>query len=344
MNVTPKGKTIGICAAAAVFLYTSGLMVILTPVPLLYVSIAYGRRSGVSALVIAASAVALIYYYTIPVALSGAGGMSLPVPVLGLAGFLSGEVLAFMGVGYFLFFAAIAMTIHHGVIRKWKLMRLGGTAVAAGISVILCVSLFLAMFGSDEVAAGMRSYVLYVLNHVIELNSAAGASGTQMGFLAERGDAIAAFVMRIVPALVFVYTFLTVFLSLLIGKRILMRYRSVTRMPSITGFRLPDNFVWPVIGCGLLFFLNHYLLQVVMFEFLAANGLIVLLSLFFFQGMAVVVFMLRGVRPAIFRTIAYVMIILFFQSVSLVIIAIGLADIWVNFRLRTWRLGHNESN
>ncbi len=99
-------------------------------------------------------------------------------------------------------------------------------------------------------------------------------------------------------------------------------------------FRMPDGFVWFIIASGLAFFADHYLLHAGWLKTVGLNGLIAFGAIYFFQGLAVVSFYLGRVRMKFVRIAAYMSIIIFFQSMGLVLVGLGLADVWLHFRDR----------
>ena len=64
---------------------------------------------------------------------------------------------------------------------------------------------------------------------------------------------------------------------------------------------------------------------------IALNGLIVLMMIYFFQGIAIVSFFFEKKQvPRFARVMLYALLVL--QEVLLVVIAIGFIDVWANFR------------
>jgi uncharacterized protein YybS (DUF2232 family) len=85
--------------------------------------------------------------------------------------------------------------------------------------------------------------------------------------------------------------------------------------------------VWGVIGCGLIM-----LFPAAGIRLIGVNGLLVLLTIYFIQGIAIVSFYFEKKRlPRTIRVILYTMIA-FQQLLLLIIICIGLFDMWINFR------------
>lgn len=336
MALTPKTKAVGVAAAIAVLLYNSGLFVILTPVPLLYIHIVRGRREALWTAAIAFFVVASIYAFAF-------SDMPLPIPAAGLAGFFSKDFLVLLGVGYFVFFSAIALAMGYGVEARWNLFKLGVSALMACMSVFLCLAVLSWLLGIEGIQAGARNFMAYLIDDIVRLNREAGTIGIHTEILTDSGGAIARFILRIMPALIFVFALLVIVINFLVSRRIIRRECLFERTYDVSGFRLPDSLMWVVIGSGIAFFVDHYAIRIGWLETIAVNGLIAILALYFFQGMAVIVYALRNVRMPILRTAAYVLIILFFQTISVMIVALGLVDVWMNFRLKKWRVHHNRA-
>ena len=92
-------------------------------------------------------------------------------------------------------------------------------------------------------------------------------------------------------------------------------------------WRAPELLVWGVIGCGLII-----LLPATGIRLIGVNGLLVLLTIYFIQGIAIVSFFFEKKKlPRVVRVVLYTMIALQ-QLFLLVIICIGLFDMWINFR------------
>jgi uncharacterized protein YybS (DUF2232 family) len=92
-------------------------------------------------------------------------------------------------------------------------------------------------------------------------------------------------------------------------------------------WKAPDSLVWVLIGCGGLLMLPGSTLKII-----GVNGLLVLLMIYFFQGIAIVSFFFEKKQfPRLLRIFFYSLIAIQ-QIVLLVVIGLGLFDIWLNFR------------
>lgn len=336
-------KSIFIATALAVVLYVSGFFVILTPLPLLYVAFWRGRQAFALSSVFAAAVIVLMYALMLGNVGASKVGSYLPLPMIDFARLLPHAVVGIFGVGYFLYFAAIGAVLSDGMGKGWSILRLGGLSIFAGMFVLACTAgLSVAMDSGGGLVSEFRGYIGFVLNEVIEINKAAGAGSTYLDLISDKSEAIAGFTVRILPALAFVYTLIAAAANFFVGRRILRNRVTATDRQMFSKFRLPDYLVWPVIASGAAFFATKYLAESALVEVLAINGLVAFLALYFFQGMAIIAFMLKRVKTAFMRTLAYILIIMFFQSASVVIVMLGIADVWVNFRMRLARFSNSN--
>ena len=344
MNSTMRAKTVLAGAAIAILLYFSGLLVVLTPLPFLYVLLTQGRRQGVYAFCLAGIAVIALYTLAAP-AWSvdiASGGSYIPMPWLALASFIPLGSIQVMGVGYFLFFFAIAWALAEGSWRKLDIIRWCGMAALAALAVVAAMAFVIFVLGmGQELVNGFTEYSSFVMGEMAKMSESAG--NQQFVFLAERKEELSRFFLSITPSIIFVFTLISVVLNLLVGRRFMRRRRSFHHIHNVARFRLPDFLIWGVIAGGLFFFADRYVFRAGFFDALSINVLIILGSLYFFQGLAVIVYYLQGLRFPLMKTMAYLVIIFFFQSLSVFIVALGIADVWVNFRMRRWRTRHQNS-
>ncbi len=345
MISTTQTKAIFASAAVAILLYFSGLLVVLTPLPLLYALLTQGRRSGFYAFGLSLFAVLTLYLVAVPAWSGGvaSGNVYLPMPWLALTSFMPRGAVEMMGIGYFLFFFAIAWALAEGSWRKLDVIRWCGLALFSALAVVVGMAFIVFMFGmGSELANGFREYSSFVMGEMAKVGEAAGGS-QQFFFLGERKDELSRFFVSIIPSLIFVFTLITVILNLLVGRRFMRRRRAFHHIRNVARFRLPDYLIWGLIIGGVVFFADRYLLRTNSFDAFSINVLIALGALYFFQGLAVIVYYLQGLRLPLMRTVAYLIMIFFFQSLSVFIIALGVADVWVNFRMKKWRTRHQNS-
>jgi uncharacterized protein YybS (DUF2232 family) len=85
--------------------------------------------------------------------------------------------------------------------------------------------------------------------------------------------------------------------------------------------------MWGVIACGLTILLPDKTFKVI-----GLNGLIVLMTIYFFQGIAIVSFYFekKGV-PRMFKIFIYSLIAIQ-QIILMAVIGLGFFDVWFDFR------------
>jgi len=128
---------------------------------------------------------------------------------------------------------------------------------------------------------------------------------------------------------IFINSYLTmVWINILLIKKILSKKGIIVKsIENLSQWKAPDYLVFGVIGLSVLIFV-----PVDMLKYFAVNGLIVILFVYFFQGIAVVSFLFQKKRvPFALRSFFYILIAIqpFFMFL---VIGCGLFDTWINFR------------
>jgi len=124
-------------------------------------------------------------------------------------------------------------------------------------------------------------------------------------------------------------SFLMITWSNLLMARSLLKRRGLffPAFGALNLWKAPDYLVWVLIGCGGFLMLPGGTLKVI-----GINGLLVLLMVYFFQGIAIVSFFFEKKQfPRLLRIFFYSLIAIQ-QIVLLVVIGLGLFDMWLNFR------------
>jgi uncharacterized protein YybS (DUF2232 family) len=134
--------------------------------------------------------------------------------------------------------------------------------------------------------------------------------------------------VRIIPALCVSAVLFLAWTSLLLSRPLLKNRRLHAPDPGrLNVWKAPDPLVWSVIGCGLALMIPDQALKLI-----GLNGLLILMTIYFFQGIAIISFFFNKKRfPRMLRVILYSLIALQ-QVILLVVVALGFFDIWLNFR------------
>jgi uncharacterized protein YybS (DUF2232 family) len=141
-------------------------------------------------------------------------------------------------------------------------------------------------------------------------------------------DFLRTYIPKILPAVLISAILTITWLNLVLGSWLLKkRDEKLTRWPGYHEWKLPESLVWLVIISGVSTFLLPP-----PFDSVGINLLIICVTVYFFQGLAIVSSLLnRWSVPMLIRILIYALI--FIQTYGIIILSIvGLADIWADFR------------
>jgi uncharacterized protein YybS (DUF2232 family) len=311
LNVLPKGRSsmttdlfrgiaaVGLLFYAATHIPIFGFFIsLLIPVMILFYRLKLGRRIG----------------GIIP-ALSGA------IMALTLGG-ASFEMLFFfelMVLGF-----ALGELLERSLSVERTVLLAGGIVIGSGA---VCLVGYAAAAGISPMAM-VTEYVDRNLQMTMALYESVGMADDVMQAVSESLDAIRFFLVRILPALAVASVLFTAWTTLLLVRPAARRYGlAFPDFGRLNRWRPPEFLVWGAIGSGILLLLPAKALRM-----MGVNGLIVLMTVYFFAGIAIISFYLEKKRlPLFFRACIYMFIALQ-QIAFFMVIGIGFFDTWFNFR------------
>ncbi len=131
----------------------------------------------------------------------------------------------------------------------------------------------------------------------------------------------------IMPAILLSCALFSTWITMVLGNRLALKFSKIEVWPRYRFWQLPDKLIWLGIASAALAFVPSEVARSI-----AVNVLILLSVIYCFQGFAVSVFFMNKWNvPLLFRSFIYVMIV--FQSFgTLLLLMIGIADIWIDFR------------
>lgn len=141
--------------------------------------------------------------------------------------------------------------------------------------------------------------------------------------------------MRILPAMTVSALIFCAWVNLLLARIVFPAlHAGRTGFSQLNRWKTPDRLVWAAIGCALL-----VLAAKGPVSFIGINGLIILMMIYLFQGLAVISFYFETRRvPMFLRIIIYTLLVIQ-QVLALVVAGLGFFDTWADFR----RLGTESS-
>lgn len=278
------------------------VVVVMTPLPILYYCLRLGRMRGLAALAVSFLAVSGI------LGLLGHPPNSSVLLMIGFSGVMLSEVLR----------------------RNYSLEK---TLLVASLAVFFSGLGFLVIHAL-QTGVGLwemvELYVSGVVNENIRLYEKLDVSEDQILLLRENIPQITKFFTGIFPALFMSGAIITVWLNLLAG-RLLMQRRPAgfPDFGDLTSWKAPDRLVWMLIASGGMMLAPFDALNIV-----GVNILIVCCLIYLCQGLAIAGFFFKHRKiPPLFRLLFY-SLLLVQQYMLIVVIAFGLFDIWIDFRKR----------
>jgi len=239
-----------------------------------------------------------------------------------LIGSLSIDVIFFAGLLLIGFMLGELFELNLSI--EQTMLMASGSVVLSGV-----ISLIISSFLSGEgVFAIVTHYVAKNLELTLVLYQGMGMSEENIQLISQSLDKIQQVLVTIIPALISASTLFVAWISILLAKPVLVsRSLNYPDFGPLVLWKAPEYLVWGVIGCGLALFLPHTAIKVI-----GINGLLILMTVYFFQGIAIVSFYFDKKRlPRFVRVFLYTLIALQ-QLILLAVIGLGFFDLWVNFR------------
>jgi uncharacterized protein YybS (DUF2232 family) len=294
--ILASGLAVGLFASASVFPVLGIALSLLCPLPFVAVGLRHGR-------------VVL--------------GLCLLLATL----MLSVPFSALQGLVFLLEFGAPAVVLETGL-RRGTRSEAVVIAAAAALTVGGIAALALASGHWDRPATAVEQHLEGLFADMESLTArmglSDGSSGVEVPTRRLRSVLLAAF-----PGLVFVGSLLTAasYLWVLLG--FLRRWSAHLGSVQAAPFRweLPEPLVWAFIAAGALFLSGMAWPKVV-----GLNGLIMLLGLYFLQGLSIAAFLFRRFQMPRFLATLSVILLVFQPLFTLLVAGVGLFDVWFAFR------------
>jgi len=320
-------------------LYLSGLLVWLTPLPILYAYRKGRQLKSLVAILIPIALLWLVYEGLVPYFSENYGAEQALkfffwVPGLGLATPGSSWNPAVFGIVYYLFFALLGALLGEFEAQRYRMTRLVGQTV--GI-VTLCLVSWLLLYSAGHWTAfiqGMETYFVRLLEEVSKTPQGNEEMELQWSLIRSNAPSIAFYAVRLLPAMIINMLIFVVWLNVVVARRMFgAKLAWFDSVGNLHRWRFPFVGVWILIGFALLLVLDIYVVKGEALRLLAINAFLVFGLIYLFQGLAIVAFYLgRWNMSPMLRLLFYSVLVLFFQPLSFLLVAFGFFDSWFDFR------------
>jgi uncharacterized protein YybS (DUF2232 family) len=271
---------------------------LIIPLPVLYYRLKLGRKNGIFIPLISGS----VLYFVI----GGISADALFFVELLLIGFLLGELIE-----------------SNFSIEKTILYATGAVLFSGLLGLIVY-----GVLSGQGIYAIVSEYVTKNLELTMVLYQSMGMSEENIRLIDRFLADIQPLIVQIIPAMVTASTLFVAWTNILIARPVLKRRSlSYPDFGPLNMWKAPEYLVWGVIGCGLALFLPEPTINTI-----GQNGLLILMTVYFFQGIAIVSFYFEKKRlPRFIRFFLYTLIAVQ-HLILLAVIGLGFFDMWVNFR------------
>ena len=201
-------------------------------------------------------------------------------------------------------------------------------ACASVLITVIVILFFYSNLSNTGIYTLASEYISRNLELTMAMYESLGVPEESIHVISNSMEKIHYVLIRIIPAMLISLTLFVSWTSLLIAKP-LLKAKNIffPDFDSLKLWKAPEFMVWLFIGCGVMLILPDN-----SFKILGLNGLIILMTIYFFQGIAIVSFYFEKKNvPRIFRIFLYSVLALQ-QLVLLSVIGLGFFDMWLNFR------------
>lgn len=308
-------------------LFFTGLFVVFTPLPVAFTVLRKGVWTALLACATAMGALVLLYQMPKePISFLPMMVFSPSVSLLGVMGLSGVYFFYYLWIGWVIAFASRRTGRWASIESSFALMTLAGLAVPAAALAVFALTTRMDVFG--DLSRGVQS----LFQRMIDLQQAAGMGEEDLAFLRASAPLVVSKFLQILPSLWIDLTLIVLSLNILFLRRWVLSERPFPQWPDFSLWRLPEVWIWAPIAGGAVYFLNTYLVGSPALGILAVNVLIVVVAICFFQGMAVGSFFFKTRLSPLLRLMGYALFFLFFQVGAVLVMGVGLADFWFDFR------------
>jgi uncharacterized protein YybS (DUF2232 family) len=282
--------------------FVGPVVIIMTPLPVIFFCSRLGRARGLAAL-----AIALII-------------------VSGFLGLLGDRV----NIAVLLMIGLTGAMLSEVLYRRYSIEK---TFTVASLALFFCGVGFVLYSAFLSGASPWQTVELYIGGIIVEnlrLYEQLDISADQIALIHENVPQITGFFTVIFPALALSGAVLTVWLNVLAARSLLRRYaHEFHDFGDLALWKAPERLVWLLIAAG-----GMMLVPVDVIDTVGLNILIICCLIYLLQGLAIVGFFFKRKRiPLLLRWLFYLLIAVQ-QYMVILVIAFGLFDIWIDFRKR----------
>ena len=223
--------------------------------------------------------------------------------------------------------AVIGFVMSFFIWRRYRLEVIVGGTVVLVVALQVLTFLFLAWQQGVTPLAYLQRIITEVLTLFSQVVEKEPILQQEIQFSGVKAAEFTRIIAQLAPALLLINTTLVVLLNYLLSRRLAGPWGCEDGRLPLSSWEAPGWLVFVVIGAGFFMLVPNQVVQMV-----GVNVLLVCGLFYFFQGLAILAFNFKRFQvPRFFRWIAYMLLVLI-KSVMLLVILMGLIDLWLDFR------------
>lgn len=237
-----------------------------------------------------------------------------------------------VGVSILLFYGLPGIALAYMIKKRYKSFEIlvGGTAVFL-VFTIISIEMFQVITGVgfvDELRGIFNESLKIQLNIIKGLNP----SDYEVNTLEKMFQSTIDFVLSIIPAILIISSMFISYINYWTASTVLRRMgNKVVQVPRFKNFRLPNNVIIGTAVILLATFILKYI-NVFYYETILINVTVLVFTIFFIQGIAVILFFIDKIKvPKALKIILIILVIFSFPLMMLISI-LGLLDSLLNLR------------
>jgi uncharacterized protein YybS (DUF2232 family) len=281
----------------------------------------------IGAMVIVLTPLPILFYYTKLGRLKGSAvyGISLALVLLILRLIDPDDIFPLL---FFVFIGGTGIVLAEALRRSLPIEK---TLMLPLMVLLTCGGCLLLLHGYQTGQAPWQLIGSYVSNSIrenIKIYEQLDISSEQITLIKEYAEQIAHLLTRIFPAVILVSTSLCLWINILAARSLFKKHGlDYPDFGDLTRWKAPEKTVWLLIATGGLL-----LIPLTAVKYTGLNLLIVCLFIYLCEGMSIIGYFFKVKRvPAFFKILFYVLILIQ-QYLLLFVIALGLFDLWADFR------------
>ncbi len=189
-------------------------------------------------------------------------------------------------------------------------------------------------FGYDAVALGadpwqlVKNFITVTIAESVKFYSQMPLKVEDIQIIKDNEKNIVSGFIQIFPSIMIILSIFTIWANLLLGKKYLGRTGIVyPNLTMLARWKAPDFVVWLFIISGAFMFVPQKDMN-----FVSLNVFLIVCFIYFLQGLAIASFLFQSKNVPFFLRYLFYFLIAVQQFLMVPIMAIGLFDIWIDFR------------